>query len=41
VYRRAELARAMMLVVSLSLAAVSTGVCARDFRTAFREVAVN
>jgi hypothetical protein len=41
VYRRAELSRTVMLVVSLSVTALSTGVYARDFRTAFREVAAN
>ena len=39
-YRRAELSRTVMLVVALSLTAVSTGVCARDCRTVLREVAV-
>jgi hypothetical protein len=41
VYRRAELSRTVMLVVSLSLTVVSTGVCARDRRTVLREVATN
>jgi hypothetical protein len=33
VYRRAELSRTVMLVVALLLMAVSTGVCACEFRT--------